>query len=575
MTIGLNMRRESEFKWRSAALWQRRSPSKLCFHFVWLSLAVYLSGGILSVGAQMPTQPANSTLLQQFRHATSIAELGDTQRALILTNSVLDRHPNFAPALKLQGSLLESLGRAYESNASYQKALDLMPNDTDLLLKVGVHRLVVGETDQALSLLLLRLKLLPNDKEALFYLAQAYHLKGDDELALKTIRRCLKIDPDNESVWQKYGEFLCNSGNNEEGLRWLLKAQRADPTLERIDFDIGAASYNNMDLPNAVKYTARAAELQPNNLKVLIVLASAEAKLSQWQDAKAVFQRILAIKEDDTYSLLGVGHCSLEMKDYQSAASTLEHLLQLDPTQALAHFYLSKAYGSLGRTAEAEHEAELHNLMMEQTSFAPSKGKAERDKAIWDQARQLLADHREGDALDLLQKSAKGASASPARPYVFLAALYFTEDNVDEASRNLKRAQELDPKVEGAHTYEGLIALREGNLDAAQNDLEAELKLDPNYQLALAELGEVRYRQDKWSEAATQLAKSKTQVPRLLYLLCDSYFRLGRVSDATLTAETLAAYGRNDPEVIQGLVDLLNRNEQSELAQRLSVKPKP
>jgi hypothetical protein len=71
------------------------------------------------------------------------------------------------------------------------------------------------------------------------------------------------------------------------------------------------------------------------------------------------------------------------------------------------------------------------------------------------------------------------------------------------------------------------------------------------------------------------LTKSKTVVPRLLYLLCDSYFRIGKVSDANLTAETLSAYGRNDPEVVQGLIDLLNRNGQAELAQRLSGNLKP
>jgi hypothetical protein len=45
------------------------------------------------------------------------------------------------------------------------------------------------------------------------------------------------------------------------------------------------------------------------------------------------------------------------------------------------------------------------------------------------------------------------------------------------------------------------------------------------------------------------------------------------VSDADLTAETLAAYGRNKPEVMKELIDLLLRNGQLELAQRLSSKP--
>jgi hypothetical protein len=43
------------------------------------------------------------------------------------------------------------------------------------------------------------------------------------------------------------------------------------------------------------------------------------------------------------------------------------------------------------------------------------------------------------------------------------------------------------------------------------------------------------------------------------------------VSDADLTAETVAAYGRNNPQIMKDLVALLNRNGRAELAQRLSA----
>ncbi len=84
-------------------------------------------------------------------------------------------------------------------------------------------------------------------------------------------------------------------------------------------------------------------------------------------------------------------------------------------------------------------------------------------------------------------------------------------------------------------------------------------------------MGEVRYRQQLWSDAAEQLAKSRTMTPELLYMLCDSYFHLGKASDADLTAETMAAYGRNNPQIMKELNELLVRNGQTELAQRLSA----
>jgi Flp pilus assembly protein TadD len=139
----------------------------------------------------------------------------------------------------------------------------------------------------------------------------------------------------------------------------------------------------------------------------------------------------------------------------------------------------------------------------------------------------------------------------------------------ENAQRILNRALQIDPKTRDAHTYLGILALQQEDLSRAEKEFESELVIDPNHPLAVAELGEVRYRQGKWSEAAELFVRSKTTIPRLLYMLCDSYFRIGKVSNADLTAESLAAYARSEPEVMQGLAELLNRNGQSELAQRL------
>jgi hypothetical protein len=61
----------------------------------------------------------------------------------------------------------------------------------------------------------------------------------------------------------------------------------------------------------------------------------------------------------------------------------------------------------------------------------------------------------------------------------------------------------------------------------------------------------------------------------LLLTLCDSYFHLGRVKDANLTAEIAAAYSHDDQELMDSLIELLNSNGQTELAGRLAGGPQP
>jgi tetratricopeptide (TPR) repeat protein len=524
-----------------------------------------------AIQAQNTSHPAESPLMRQVQQALSLDEHGNRQGAMDLVVHLLEQHPNFEPAIKLKGLLLEEAGRNAEAAAAYEEALKLAPNDADVLLKTGAYKLAAGQKEEAIKLLQHCVKILPGDGDAQYYLAQAYHLNGQDDLALRAIKISLKAEPDNSSVWQKYGELLCVSEDCETGLKWLLKAQHADAALPRIDYDIAVTDLKLMDLAGAAQYGARAVKSQPDDVKALELLATADTKLAQWQEAKSAYERILAFKPNDVDSLFGLGQCELELKNYPAAVEKLQLVLRLAPTRLLAHFYLSRAFAAMGKTADAQHEAALHQLMMEQMTFVRSVESEENEIPIEPKAYQLLAEHREEDALQLYRDRFKGTAATTADAYVFVGKLYLGLGDKEDGLRSLHRALQLQPTVRGAHTYEGILALKLGDLSGAEDQFKAELANDPNYQTAIAEIGEVRYHQERWADAAEQLAKSRTMTPELLYMLCDSYFHIGKVTDADLTAETAAAYGRNKPAVMTDLIDLLNRNGQSDLANRLSA----
>lgn len=557
----------------SAALFVRNeSPARAahCLRAV-LLLAALLVGGGAPAWAQNTGRPAESPLMQPLRQALSLDQHGDRQGAMALTLQLLSQNPKFAPAIKLKGMLLEEDGRTSEAEAAYEEALKLAPNDPDLLFKTGVHQLTAGDRAQAIKLLEHCTKILPTDGEAQYYLAQAYHLNGQDKLALAAIRQSLKAEPDNPPVWQKYGELLCSTGDCEGGLRWLLKAQHAQASLPTIDYDIAWTDFKLMDVASAAPYAARAVETRPNDGNALQLLAAVDVKLARWQEAQTAFERILALKADDVEALLGLGHCQLELKNYQTAVETLQSVLRLDSTRLLAHFYLSRAYAGLGKTAEAEHEAALHQFMMERLTFARTEENEESEGPIRNQAYQLLTQHKEEEALQLYRQRFKGTPSTDADAYVFVGKLYLMGGDQEDGLRCLRYALKTQPVVRGAHTYKGILALKKGDLSGAENEFKAELANDPNSQMAIAEMGEIRYHQQRWPEAAEQLAKSKTSTPELLYMLSDSYFHIGKVEDADLAAEAAAAYGRDRPELMKQLNELLVHYGQTELAQRLSV----
>jgi len=555
---------------------RKRDKSKAIALIAALSLtAALFYTGDLAAQTQSAGGPGESAQMQKLHQALNFAKHGNVQGAMSLVHELLEQNPKFVPAIKLKGMLLEESGQSTEAAAAYEEGLQLAPNDSDLLLKVGVSKLASHEFEAAIKLLEHCTRLLPGDGDAQYYLAQAYHLDGKDSLALAAIRVSLKAEPDNPSVVQKYGELLSSSGNYQDGLRWLLKAQKADASLPHLDYEIGLADYKLMDLDGAALSLTKGVAAHPDDVNALELLASTQVKLAHWPEAKAAYARLVADKPQDVNDLLGLGHCLVETQEYQAAIDTLNSTLRLDPTRLLAHFYLAWAYAGLGKAEQAQHEAALHQLMMDKGSFVRAEENEQHEDAIKPQARQMLREAHEESALKLYREHFKDASATDADAYVFIGKLYLFMGKTEDGLRCLHRALAINSAVRGAHTYEGILELKQGEFDKAQASFKAELAGDPNYQIAIAEMGEVRYRQSRWQEAADLLVKSRTMTPELLYMLSDAYFHLGKTTDAGLNAEVAAAYGWNNPELFNDLIDLLKRNGQNELASRLLANRKP
>jgi len=504
--------------------------------------------------------------------AIQSARAGDLDRSLQIIDAILKKQPNYAPALKLQGMVLEQLGSTEEAASSFKRALKLTPDDPDLLYRLGVHELLAGDSPQAITLLKKHLRLRPRDGDAFYYLAQAYHQTGDNSLALRSIQKCVQLDPGNPSVLQKYGELLSSSDRDDEALKWLVKAWHADPTLDHIDYDLAVANLNSMKFNDALGFAEKIVKSNPANPVYHALLAAIELKLSMWSDAAAEFQRILAEKSDDPAALLGLGQCQLELHDYAASAKTLQHLISIDPMQISAHFFLSRAYEALNNSEAAKQESELHDNLMQRASFTRSSTRAEtpEEKSIRSHAIELLQSGQEDQAITLLQQKSPSMFPTRESALVAVAQMYLTLGDAQEATRLVKLALQADPKTRGAHTLLGVEAMQSNDLATARFEFNAEIKNDPNYAIAIAELGEVRYREQRWAEAVELFEKSKTSVPPFLYMLCDSYFRLGKSNDARVTAETLASFSRNDPAMMQALGALLTRNQEHELAERLT-----
>lgn len=533
-------------------------------------MGLLLLGCVLSIPnrsaeAQAPSAAASAELQQ----ALTLARNGHAADALATAKHLTAAHPEYAQAWKLEGSLLEDAGQAADAETCYEKGLQLSASDPDLLFKVGAYRLQTGNVAQARSLLERAAAVTPKDADTLFYLSQAYHLDGANEKALSTMRRCVDLDRNNALALETYGALLASTGDSAAGLAQLEAAARLDPKLDRLNYDLAYANLHSENLDVALRYAEQAAQNHPQDQRTLALLAEIDVRLARWREARQAFASLLADHPEDPDTLLGLGQCELSLKDYEGSVQTLEHLLQLDPANVLAHFYLARDYTALGRPADAAHETELHRQLVQRAGSLVPQDERKVERATLVEARALLQAGHEDQAIALFRARAKGPTATPGAPTMLVGVSYLYMGRLEDARRMLQRSLTIEPEVRQAHTYLGVLALREGDLQEAEKQFTIELAADPRSQLAIAELGEVRYLQGRWQDAVDQLVRARTVDPRLLCLLSDAYYRLGRTHEGDVTAELAASYAKDQPTERARLLAMLKAQHRDEVAQRL------
>jgi tetratricopeptide (TPR) repeat protein len=98
-----------------------------------------------------------------------------------------------------------------------------------------------------------------------------------------------------------------------------------------------------------------------------------------------------------------------------------------------------------------------------------------------------------------------------------------------------------------------MVQLSGGEVAAAEDSFQSALARDSSEALALIGMGGIRYRQQRWPDTIEYLEKSRTADPDTLFLLCDSYYRVGKTEQAAFTAEMVRALGADRKPLLDAL----------------------
>ena len=229
----------------------------------------------------------------------------------------------------------------------------------------GTEALGKGNWANAAKFLEVAARSAPADAEIRYYLAQAYYLQGRIPAALSTIAEATRLAPGNAEIARKRGEYLADQGS-PAGVEELRRAKTLDRDLPDIDFDIGAAQFRLGRTEEA--RSSLQAELRGNPThadanffmaEVFSRLAKGSGNDADWTEARRYYQQAIRYGAERGDVYYGLGRALMALHEPASAVPIFSKAVSLDPSLLEAHFELAKAFRSLGREQDRQHELEV------------------------------------------------------------------------------------------------------------------------------------------------------------------------------------------------------------------------
>lgn len=294
---------------------------------------------------------------------------------------------------------------------------------------------------------------------------------GDYEAAIQQYERALELQPGEAAVLAALAEAHEAESDLSTALYFATQAVEAAPDEPSTYRQLASLQLTAGETGAAMETYERLLELEPRDLATLTALARVQQQSGRMEEALVTYERVLdRVGENGAVRtrMLGIYE---RLGDTGGAIRSLEALTDLDPSNAVLRRQLASLYARDGRTGDAI--TTLEALVVDRP------GDADARTALAD----LYRDEGDDDRAEALLGTLGEPSASPDATFGQAAALYARADEDPAAASTARRLLET--------------LWADGTADAR----------------ALLLLGDLRYRDGDWTEAAEALQQALYDEP--------------------------------------------------------------
>lgn len=530
--------------------------------------------------------------------------------AVTEANQAIEVQPENPELRKLLARIYTNFARDQESSsadqmlasavASYEKALELNPDDFEALVEVsGLYR-ASGRDEQALEALERSLEIKPNAPEALGRISALYRETGDPQKSIDALEKALENSDVNPGLLQELAQSYQQAGRHddaaeafeslldrvsERGSNTLpIRRQLAESLVLSGEFDKARDQYEALleAEPRNAEYhlrlsqvhrerrrfddawtsLRRAQELAPDSIEIkynTVMLLEAERRFGEAIEA---LEAILKDTEQSSYDgreratrtmfLEHLGSLHRDQEDYDGAIAVYQRIEEINPTAAPRVMAL---------TVDAHRAARNFDSALESSKAAVDK--FPEDRQLISQRAMLLADTGDTKEAVKLVEGLRGEDMGELEIQLTLAQIYEKGDEYDKAIAAVAKAEELAEgkrqRIGVLFTY-GSVLERAKRLDESEAKFRELLSEDPDNSSALNYLGYMLADQDRKLDEAHDMVQRALDLEPDNGAYLDSlgwvYYRQNKLELAErYLKRSLAQYGQ-DPVVHTHLGDV-------------------
>jgi tetratricopeptide (TPR) repeat protein len=285
--------------------------------------------------------------------------------ALKSFNKALQLLPDNLDILRDKAVALRVLGKTEAELDCYRKLSESIKEEWGIWLRMGDLQLELGDFRQADVSYRTALELKDDLVPAFIRRGMALALSEQYSDALKSAETATKLEPENAEAWLILGDVNLRAGKHKSAMKCLKKASELDPTNASVENTMGMVAYKDGNLDDATKHLRKALIRRRQYPAALRNLAFILMEQEEWSEASKIFTELTGLVKNDPDLFDAKATALARLDDYCSAEEAWEKARKL--------------YKSNGNDREAERVTALGRAARINCGKLKKAAKAQRE----------------------------------------------------------------------------------------------------------------------------------------------------------------------------------------------------